>query len=95
MSVSFRPGARLTHMKGMPYQFLFYARHGETMEEVAVYECLYVNPRGTLWVRPRAMFEETVERLHEKSVPRFSQYLAENGEPVCVHQASPVTRRLC
>lgn len=71
MSVSFRPGARLTHMKGMPYQFLFYARHSETMEEVPVYECLYVNPRGTLWVRPRAMFEETVERPHEKACLDF------------------------
>lgn len=53
-----KPGTRLLHYKNLPYQFLFYAKHSESLEEVAVYECLYDNPRGRLWVRPRAMFEE-------------------------------------
>jgi hypothetical protein len=75
------PGARMTHMKGMPYQFLFFARHSESMEEFAVYECLYANPRGTLWVRPRGMFEESVTRLDGTVVPRFAQDVDAGGEP--------------
>lgn len=77
-----RPGQRLTHMKGMPYQFLFFARHSETMEEFAVYECLYENPRGTLWIRPRAMFEESTTRPDGTVGRRFAPLRADDGTPV-------------
>ena len=77
-----RPGARLTHMKGMPYQFLFFARHSETTEEFAVYECLNENPRGTLWIRPRAMFEESTLRPDGTQGRRFAPLEAEDGSPV-------------
>ncbi|URX62850.1 DUF1653 domain-containing protein [Luteibacter anthropi] len=57
------------HFKGMPYRVLGVARHSETMEEHVVYQALY-GDHG-LWVRPAAMFAETVE--HDGRVqPRFA-----------------------
>lgn len=48
------------HYKGPRYQVLGLVRHSETLEELVHYECLYDNPNGQFWVRPRAMFEGTV-----------------------------------
>ena len=48
------------HFKGNMYRVIGTARHSETMEEVVVYQALY-GEMG-LWVRPRNMFLETVER---------------------------------
>jgi hypothetical protein len=63
-----RPG-RYRHYKGHDYQVIDIARHSETEEEMVVYRCLY-GDRG-LWVRPLAMFRETVEVAGEQ-VPRFA-----------------------
>ena len=54
-----RPG-RYRHFKGGEYEVIGMARHSETMEELVVYRALY-GERG-LWVRPAAMWTETVER---------------------------------
>ena len=67
-----RPG-RYRHFKGKEYQVIGVARHSETMEELVVYRALY--GEGGLWVRPAAMWEETVER-DGKTVQRFT-YLGE------------------
>lgn len=56
------------HFKGNEYEVLGVARHSETMEEMVVYRAL-CGERG-LWVRPKEMFEETVER-DGNIVPRF------------------------
>ena len=48
------------HFKGNLYEVLDVARHSETQEEHVVYRALY-GERG-LWVRPLAMFDETIER---------------------------------
>lgn len=45
------------HYKGLHYRVLGLCRHSETLEELVYYECLYDNPNGQFWVRPRAMFE--------------------------------------
>ena len=52
-----QPG-RYRHYKGNDYEVMGVARHSETEEEVVVYRALY-GERG-LWVRPLAMFLETV-----------------------------------
>ncbi len=62
------PG-RYRHYKGNEYEVVETARHSETMEELVVYRALY-GERG-LWVRPKAMFLETVE-IEGKMVPRFA-----------------------
>ncbi len=61
------PG-RYVHYKGGEYEVLGVARHSETEEKLVVYRALY-GSRG-LWVRPEAMFTETVETA-DGSVPRF------------------------
>ena len=63
-----RPG-RYRHFKGGEYELLFTATHSETMEPMVVYRALY-GERG-VWVRPAAMWEETVER-GGRSMPRFT-----------------------
>ena len=56
------------HYKGNQYQVIGVARHSESEQQLVVYRALY-GERG-LWVRPLAMFTETVERDGEP-VPRF------------------------
>lgn len=60
------------HYKGPLYRVLNVVRHSETLEELVYYECLYDNPNGQFWVRPRAMFEGMV--VHEGvEQPRFAR----------------------
>lgn len=61
------PG-RYVHYKGGEYEVIGVARHSETEERLVVYRALY-GARG-LWVRPEAMFTETVETA-DGVVPRF------------------------
>ena len=65
------PPGRYRHYKGNEYTVLGVARHSETDKELVVYRQEY-GQRG-LWVRPRAMFSESVT-VNGVSVPRF-QYL--------------------
>lgn len=73
MSESVRPG-RYRHFKGNEYEVVGVATHSETRELLVVYRPLYGD--GGLWVRPLAMFTETV--THDgQQVPRFALV----GEP--------------
>jgi hypothetical protein len=65
-----QPG-RYRHYKGKDYEVIGVASHSETQEQLVVYRTLYGN--YDLWVRPLAMFTETVE-LEGESLPRF-QYI--------------------
>jgi hypothetical protein len=52
------------HYKGKEYEVLGVATHSETLEELVVYKALYdIEGKGkdSLWVRPKAMFEEEIE----------------------------------
>jgi hypothetical protein len=62
------PG-RYRHYKGMDYEVIAVARHSETLEPVVVYRALY--GEGGLWVRPYAMFCETIT-VDGASVRRFA-----------------------
>jgi hypothetical protein len=62
-----RPG-RYRHYKGNEYLVLTVARHSETEEELVVYRCDYGD--RSWWVRPRAMFQETVD-VAGRVIPRF------------------------
>lgn len=48
------------HFKGGEYELIGIARHSETLEPMVVYRALY--GEGGLWVRPAAMWSETVVR---------------------------------
>jgi hypothetical protein len=63
-------GGPYEHYKGKPYRVHGTVRHSETLEELVLYETLYQNDLGKMWVRPKKMFLETVE-IGGKVVPRF------------------------
>lgn len=65
------------HYKGNLYKVLGEATHSETLERLVVYQALY-GERG-LWVRPRAMFLESV-RVAGADVPRFRYVGPEENE---------------
>ncbi|MFZ5560912.1 MAG: DUF1653 domain-containing protein [Pseudomonadota bacterium] len=72
-----RPG-RYRHYKGRDYAVFRLARHSETEELLVVYRPLY--GAREWWVRPYAMFVETVS-VDGRACPRF-HYLAplEDGD---------------
>ncbi|HAL88269.1 MAG TPA: DUF1653 domain-containing protein [Clostridiales bacterium] len=65
-----QPG-KYRHFKGNLYEVIGVARHSETREEMVVYRALY--GQYGLWVRPAAMWTETVDRDGYHG-PRF-QYI--------------------
>lgn len=67
------PIGRYRHYKGMDYQVLGLVRHSETLEPLVLYQALY-GERG-LWVRPLAMFQETVV-VDGQTRPRFLRIAA-------------------
>ena len=67
-----KPG-KYRHFKGNLYEVIGTAFHSETMEPMVVYRALY--GEGGLWVRPAAMWNETVDK-NGYTGPRF-QYIGE------------------
>ena len=67
------------HFKGNVYRVLHIAKHSETLEDIVVYQAMY-GERG-IWVRPKAMFEEVIER-DGKAFRRFFPISAEEAEIV-------------
>ncbi len=66
-----KPG-RYRHFKGKEYKVLGLAKHSETLDEFVVYA--HLDDQG-MWVRPKEMFLENVER-DGKIMPRF-EYIGE------------------
>jgi hypothetical protein len=64
------PPGLYRHYKGRLYEVLDTVRHSETLEPMTLYRALY-GQRG-LWVRPAAMFEETVV-IAGQAQPRFAR----------------------
>ena len=67
------------HFKGKIYRILHIAKHSETLEEMVVYQAMY-GERG-IWVRPKAMFEEVIER-DGRTFRRFEPISDEEAEKV-------------
>ena len=67
------------HFKGNVYLVLHIAKHSETLEEMVVYQAMY-GDRG-IWVRPKSMFEEEIER-DGKTFRRFNPISAEEAEKI-------------
>jgi len=62
------PTGLYRHYKGGQYEVMGTARHSETLEAMTVYRALY--GQHGLWVRPAAMFTETVN-IDGVVQPRF------------------------
>jgi hypothetical protein len=60
------------HYEGREYEVIGVARHSETMEELVVYKALYQPEDDNLWVRPKAMFFEEIERNGQR-MKRFEK----------------------
>ncbi len=67
-AVDIKPGI-YRHFKGNRYEVIGMAKHSETLEPMVVYRALYGN--GELWVRPAAMWNETIQR-DSKAFQRFT-----------------------
>ena len=65
-----RPGY-YRHYKNLLYQVLGTVRHSESLEPLTLYKALY-GDQG-LWVRPAAMFNETVD-IKGVIQPRFTWF---------------------
>lgn len=70
------PPGLYRHYKGMLYEVVGTARHSETLEPMTVYRALY-GEHG-LWVRPAAMFAETVT-IDGQERPRF-EFVGQAGD---------------
>ena len=64
------------HFKVNIYRVLHIAKHSETLEDMVVYQAMY-GEKG-IWVRPKTMFEEVIER-DGRTFRRF--------EPISVEEA--------
>ena len=64
------------HFKGGLYKALMEGKDSETQEAVVIYQALY-GERG-IWVRPKSMFYEHVERP-DYSGPRFTEITEEEA----------------
>jgi hypothetical protein len=62
------PPGRYRHYKGNLYDVIDTVRHSETLEPMTLYRALY--GENGLWVRPAAMFLETVV-VQGVAQPRF------------------------
>jgi hypothetical protein len=64
------PPGRYRHYKGQLYDVIGTVHHSETQEPMTLYRALY-GEMG-LWVRPAAMFNETVV-IDGRAQPRFAR----------------------
>lgn len=71
MAAELVKGGLYRHYKNKMYRAIDVVRHSETLEELVLYEALYENQNGKLWVRPKAMFLEDVV-VEGKKLPRFA-----------------------
>ncbi|MGQ0708279.1 MAG: DUF1653 domain-containing protein [Rhodoferax sp.] len=63
------PTGTWRHYKGGRYEVQGVVRHSETLEPLVLYRALY--GEGGLWVRPAAMFTQTVQ-VDGVEQPRFA-----------------------
>jgi GNAT superfamily N-acetyltransferase len=75
-----------SHYKNKPYKYIGEARHSETLDEVVIYETLYENKLGKLWVRPKQMFFESVQ-IDGQPTPRFKKI------PLTLQESTEVTSK--
>ena len=71
------------HFKGRVYDVIGVGKHSETGEEMVVYKALYDGPHGygAIWIRPVAMFLETIER-DGKTMRRFAPISREEAAEI-------------
>lgn len=69
------------HYKGKRYNVIGFAKHSETLEDLVIYQALYVSEEfgiNAMWVRPVIMFFEKVD-VNGQQMPRF-RYVGEKND---------------
>ena len=77
------------HFKGNLYRVLHIAKHTETLEDMVVYQAMYGD--RDIWVRPKAMFEEVIER-DGKTFRRFEPISAQEAEKI-INNPSGISKK--
>ncbi len=72
------------HFKGDSYLVEDVARHSETGEEYVVYRKLYGD--GGLWIRPKDMFMEKVDRAKYPDVQQTYRFELQDIDSVAGHE---------
>ena len=72
-------GPYYKHFKGNIYKVIHIAKHSETLEDMVVYQAMY-GEKG-IWVRPKAMFDEVIER-DGKTFRRFKEISSEEADAI-------------
>ena len=72
-------GKYYRHFKGNVYRILHIAKHSETLEDIVVYQAMY--GESGVWVRPKAMFEEIIER-DGRTFRRFEPISDEDADKI-------------
>lgn len=72
-------GQYYKHFKGNIYKVIHIAKHSETLEDMVVYQAMY-GEKG-IWVRPKAMFDEVIER-DGKTFRRFKEISSEEANAI-------------
>ena len=72
-------GQYYKHFKGNIYKVIHIAKHSETLEDMVVYQAMY-GEKG-IWVRPKAMFDEVIER-DGKTFRRFKEISSEEADAI-------------
>ena len=72
-------GQYYKHFKGNIYKVIHVAKHSETLEDMVVYQAMY-GEKG-IWVRPKAMFDEVIER-DGKTFRRFKEISSEEADAI-------------
>ena len=76
---AYMTGKYYRHFKGNVYRVLHIAKHSETLEDIVVYQAMY-GEKG-VWVRPKSMFEEVIER-DGKTFRRFEEISDEEATAI-------------
>ncbi len=68
-----RIGGTYKHFKGNRYKVIGIVRHSETLQEMVLYNPLYIDTDfpNQMWVRPLSMFMETIDQ-DGKKIKRFT-----------------------
>jgi hypothetical protein len=67
-----RVGSTYVHLKtGTRYRLLAVGKHVKTLEEFVVYESLYDNPVGSVWIRSKESFLGEAKSSDGSFHPRF------------------------
>lgn len=72
-------GQYYKHFKGNIYKVIHIAKHSETLEDMVVYQAMYGEKE--IWVRPKAMFDEVIER-DGKTFRRFKEISSEEADAI-------------